>query len=231
MFLLSIGLICPSGAQTDSGGTQTTKHFSLGRPKQFSPSSSLPLGRSSPPGSFPTREAWEAALWPHMMKLKATPLQIKKSADKDVALCWFQSHLEVVDFLRFGCPVAFLQRGSPDQWGELGIGEQFKWLPESGWGLLWPHPHPQSCCQNILLIGLSLGLLHQRPLFLVNLVGLFRWHSGAAVSQLRWRKKPSERSKNERKTPWYSEQVHIKQHYLHCSNKMETNWWFKVKTL
>lgn len=108
-------------------------------------------------------------------------------------LSYLESHLEVVDFLRLGCPVALLQRGSADQRGELRIGKQFKWLPESGWWFLWSHPHPQSRRQNVLLIGLSLGLLHQGLFFLVYFVGLSRWHPGAAVSQTRRRNEPRER--------------------------------------
>lgn len=90
------------------------------------------------------------------------------------------AYLEVVDFLWFGRPVDLSQGGSADQRGELRVGELFEWLPESGRWFLWPHPHPQSRCQDVLLIGLALHLLHQRLLFLVDLVGLSGWHSAAA---------------------------------------------------
>lgn len=88
-----------------------------------------------------------------------------------------ESYLKVVDFLRFGRAVDLSQRGSAHQRGELSVGELFERLPESGRWFLWPHPHPQSRCQDVLLIGLALGLLHQGLLFLVDLVGLSGWHS------------------------------------------------------
>lgn len=122
-----------------------------------------------------------------MMKLKQC---VGGGSAPRSCLSWLESHLEVVDFLRSGRPVALLQRGSADQWGELRIGKQFKWLPESGWWFLWSHPHPQSCRQNVLLIGLSLGLLHQGLFFLVYFVGLSRWHPGATVSQTRGKNQP-----------------------------------------
>lgn len=66
----------------------------------------------------PTRVAWEAPLRPYMMKLKQR--RGGKTVQKSY-YSWLESHLEVVDFLRCGCPVALLQRGSADQRGELRI--------------------------------------------------------------------------------------------------------------
>lgn len=92
------------------------------------------------------------------------------------------SYLKVVDFRWFGRPLDLSQRGSADQRGELSVGELFERLPESGRWFLGPHLHPQSRCQDLLLVGLALGLLHQGRLFLVDLVGLSGWHSAAAAA-------------------------------------------------
>lgn len=151
----------------------------LARPKQPCYSSSLCPPPPPPPplsSSAPTGKAWETNLGLYMMKLK-------QRVGGDAARkrqSWHMSYLKVVDFLWSGRPVDLSQRGSADQWGELSVGELLEWLPESGRWFLWPHPHPQSRCQDVLLIGLALHLLHQGLLFLVDLVGLSGWHSVAA---------------------------------------------------
>lgn len=108
------------------------------------------------------------------------------------------SYLKVVDFLWFGRPLDLSQRGSADQRGELSVSELFERLPESGLWFLWPHLHPQSRCQDVLLVGLTLGLLHQGLVFLVDLVGLSGWHHATAAAALR--KQPSD-LKEEKKVP------------------------------
>lgn len=102
------------------------------------------------------------------------------------------SHLEVVDFVGLGGALALLQRGPTHKRGDLRVGKEFERLPEGGRWLLRPHSHAQCRRQDLLLVGLPLGLLHQGLLLLVHLVRLSGRHPGPALKVSQSRKEEDE---------------------------------------